>query len=140
MKGSVSSTRILPGLVSEYTIVALPSWAWIWIDDHVTQTYGSDYKKFIKDTQQVLKCDSELPSFLSMIATDLRDHKMRHLYNLANDNDILLSLNTKKRARGRSKKYPKNFRFPTIFMVFKFMAHATDMKTLWHRRNYNRLP
>ncbi|MEM6780722.1 MAG: hypothetical protein AAF569_02545 [Pseudomonadota bacterium] len=138
MKGSISCARILPGLISQYTIVALPTWAWIWIDDHVRTTYANDYGSFIKDAGEILKCDSELPSFLSLIATDLRDHKMRNLYNLANDNDILLDFKNNKKRKQRSKRYPRSFSFPTIFMVFKFMPHATDMKTLWHRRNYHK--
>lgn len=139
MKGSISTTRILPGLVSEYTIVALPSWAWIWIDEHVSNTYENDYSRFIRDTRAVLNCDSELPTFLSLVATDLRDHKMRSLYNLANDNDLLQDVQVGRHRRQRSEKYPKSFKFPTIFMIFKFIPHATDMKTLWHRKNYSKL-
>lgn len=139
MKGSISTTRILPGLVSQYTIVALPSWAWVCIDEHVSSIYENDYARFINDTRSILTCDSELPSFLCLVATDLRDHKMRDLYNLANDNDILLDVQEGRHRRGRSARYPKSFKFPTIFMIFKFIPHATDMKTLWHRRNYSKL-
>lgn len=139
MKGSISSTRILPGLVSEYTIVALPSWAWMWIDDHVSRSYGNDYTRFIQDTRHLLSCDSELPSFLSLVATDLRDNKMRSLYNLANDNDILLDCQAPKPRKARSKKYPVTFNYPNIFMIFKFIPHATDMQTLWSRKHYKRI-
>ena len=139
MKGSVSLTRILPGLSSEYTIVALPSWACVWIDDHVQHSYDNDYSKFMKEAGEILKCDSEIPSFLSLVATDLRDHKMRKLYNLANDNDILQDFSDNVSRKPRSTKYPKSLKFPTLYMIFKFIPHATDMKTLWSRRNYHLL-
>lgn len=139
MNRTISSTRILPGLLSEYAIVALPSWAWNWIDDHVEKAYANDYGQFIKDARQYLNCDSDLPSFLSLIAEDLRDSRLRDMYHLANDNDIITSLTSLKPKRERSKKYPRSFKFPTIFQIFKFIPHATDMNTLWNRRHYHNL-
>lgn len=138
MRGRSIITRILPGLTSEYAIVGLPQWAWLWIDDHVEELYANDYRQFIDDTKGVLEDEAELTDFLSLMASDLRDYQLRDMHNLANDNDVLNSNCPFRYAQNITPVSPPAFKFPTIFMVFKFIPHATDLKTLWLRKNYSK--
>lgn len=139
MNNPILSTRILPGLTAEHAIVALPSWAWIWIDDYVTRCYNNDYAAFIADAGVILKNDEQsLSLFLSTLAEDLRDFQMRNHYYLANDN--IPDRNSLRRitlTRGHKRSYPRQLKFPTIFKLFKFVAHATDMQTIWQRKHYH---
>lgn len=130
------ATRILPGLASEYTIVSLPQWAWMWIDDHVEIVYENDFHAFINETRHIVKDEKQLGEFLSLMASDLRDHQMRTIHNLANDNNVLDSTNPVPIQNTTPRHKP--LQFPTILMVFKFLPHATDLKTIWARRNYQK--
>jgi hypothetical protein len=139
MSISTISTRILPGLSSEYSIVALPSWAWIWIDEYVKHCYQDNYASFMEEARALVGQKEEtMPTFLTHLAQDLRDYQLRHYHYLANDNaPDKKTLRHATLTRAASKKYPKQLKFPTIFKLFKFIPHVTDIKTVWQRKYYN---
>ena len=132
------STRILPGLKAEYDIVSLPCWAWYWIDLHVEYCYANGYSDFVNHNRALLSDTVDLATFMSVLAMDLRDTQLRAHHNLANDNDFYNNIEKLAGDDEDKRNYPKAFQFPTIFQVFKFLPHATDMATLWQRQNYHK--
>jgi len=132
------STRLLPGLKSEYAIVSLPRWAWIWLDDHIERYYANGYEEFIHDYQSFIESDTDLIHYLELLAHDLQEQSMREDHNLANDNEIYASAIWLRPYKPQKNRSEKAFKFPIIFQVFKFLPHATDMQTLWQRKNYEK--
>lgn len=126
------TTRIIPGLSSQYQIVSLPYWAWFWLDDFMRQhriSYKGIYKTFVNggDVNQTLHHLAELH----------QEYSMRERHNLANDNefensDYLRRLNHKNAKSQKNKQLV----FPKIYKLFGFMSCATTLEAVWKRRNY----
>lgn len=131
------ATRIIPGLKSEYAIVSLPANEWYWIDQLVESAYRNGYEGFMRETRKHLTHEEDLEMFLATVAWDMQEKSMRREHNLSNDNDVM-KMYERETWLKQSPNYPKSFTFPTIFQVFKFLPHATDMETLWQRRNYRK--
>ncbi len=126
------TTRIIPGLTSQYQIVSLPYWAWFWLDDFMQQhriSYQGIYEAFSngKDLSQTLHNLAELH----------QEYSMREVYNLANDNEIDQQEYLEKRNKQPKKEKPKELRLPKIYKLFGFMSCATSLEAVWSRRHYD---
>lgn len=124
------TTRIIPGLTSQHQIVALPYWAWFWLDDFMQQhriSYKGIYETFghERDFEQTLHDIAELH----------QEYSMREVYNLANDNEI--DHNVYSRRISKKNKKTKNIRLPKIYKLFGFMSCATSLDAVWSRRHYD---
>lgn len=125
------TTRIIPGLSAQHQIVALPYWAWYWLEDFMKSnriSYKGIYTTF--GTQ----CD--ISETLRNLAEMHHEYSMREVYNLANDNEpendhIITRLHRhKKPAKSKALVLPK------IYKLFGFMSCATTLEAVWERRHY----
>jgi hypothetical protein len=124
------TTRIVPGLKSEYRIVSLPYWAWYWLEDFMKQnrlSYQGIYNTFgdRDDVSMTLK----------NLAALHHEHAMREVYKLSNDNEpdetaLIRRLNHKRAKRSIGA-------MPRIYKLFGFMPCATSLEAVWERRHYS---
>lgn len=125
------TTRIIPGLSSQYQIVSLPYWAWFWLDDFMQQhriSYQGIYDTFGNG--------NDLNQTLHSLAELHQEYSMREVYNLANDNEVdhqdyLTHLNKTKKTHK-----PRALNLPKIYKLFGFMSCATSLEAVWSRRHY----
>lgn len=125
------TSRVIPGLMSDYRIVSLPYWAWFWLDDFMRQnriSYQGIWESFngTGDVNDVLRGIAELH----------QDHCMRGVHNLANDNSIIF-INKDSLHRLQKKKKLHNYNLPKIYKLFGFVPCATTLEAIWSRKNYN---
>jgi len=123
------TSRVIPGLKSEYRIVSLPFWAWFWLDDFMQQ-HRISYQGML-DT---FGCDGDINETLRNIAELHQDHCMRGAHNLANDNIFLEAGKKKKR---KSLRNIQSYNFPKIYRLFKFIPCTTTLDSIWTRKNYD---
>jgi len=125
------TTRIIPGLTSQYQIVSLPYWAWFWLDDFMRQhkiSYRGIYDTFGNgaDFNQTLHNLAELH----------QEYSMREVYNLANDNEIDPKQYVTSSNKRRKPTPAKALTLPKIYKLFGFMSCATTLEAVWSRRHY----
>jgi len=125
------TSRVIPGLSSEYRIVSLPHWAWFWLDDFMIQNRMS--YEGILDTFQ---CEGDINKTLKYIAELHQEHCMRGAHKLSNDNtflesDITMSNKNKKNFT------PSNYNMPKIYKLFGFIPCVTTLNSVWTRKNYD---
>ena len=125
------TTRIIPGLSSEYQIVALPYWAWFWLEDFMQQnriSYEGIYETFGQsgDVSQTLRNLAELH----------QEYSMREIYNLSNDNDLEEEDYIMQLQAPIKDKEITQLNLPKIYKLFGFMSCATTLEAVWKRRNY----
>lgn len=126
------TTRIIPGLSSQYQIVSLPYWAWFWLDDfmqHHCISYKGIYDIFVTE--------GNVNQTLHHLAELHQEYSMRERHNLANDNefensDYVRRLNHKTAKTRKT----KELTLPKIYKLFGFMSCATTLDAVWKRRNY----
>jgi len=133
---NLKTARILPGLQSEYTIVALPYWAWFWLDDHVQTNYPRGYKQFLSSLNDKIESEDALADHLETYATVIQSSAMRQIYNLANDNNFFSEEVIKRSKPKRQKKPMHEVKLPAIYKLFGFMPCATTLEAVWERRHY----
>ena len=124
------TTRVIPGLKSEYRIVALPYWAWFWLDDFMVQNRVS--YEGILDSFQI---DDNINKSLQYIAELHQEHCMRGAHKLSNDNTFLekdIKLNRRDRLAA-----PKTYNLPKIYKLFGFIPCVTSLNAVWARKNYD---
>lgn len=125
------TTRIIPGLKSEYQIVSLPYWAWFWLEDFMQQ-----HKISYRGIYETFGLENDISETLRHLAELHHEYSMREVYNLANDNDLeeedyVTYLNVP-----RPEKKLHEFNLPKIYKLFGFMSCATTLDAVWSRRNY----
>lgn len=125
------TSRVIPGLISEYRIVSLPFWAWFWLDDFMIQN-----RICYQGILETFGCDGDINNTLRNIAGLHAEHCMRGVHNLAND-DTFLGYNshkafTKKRKIGKV----KNYNFPKVYKLFQFIPCTTTLESVWTRKNF----
>ncbi len=127
------TSRVIPGLTSEYRIVSLPYWAWFWLDDFMVRNRIS--YQGILDT---FGCDGDVNSTLRNIAELHQDQCMRGVYKLANDNEFLENKTPQVFNKRKKKVYSRErANMPRVYKLFGFMACATTLDSVWSRRNYD---
>jgi len=136
---NLKTARILPGLQSEYTIVALPYWAWFWLDDHVQTNYPRGYSQFLSSLNDKIESEDALADHLETYATVIQSSAMRKVYNLANDNNFLCEDVKRRRVSGRPARQIQDVKLPAIYKLFGFMPCATTLEAVWERRHYRRM-
>ena len=123
------TSRVIPGLRSEYRIVSLPFWAWFWLDDFMVQNRIS-YQGMLDS----FGGEGDVNKTLERIAELHQDHCMRGTHNLANDNTFLESIKKSKPVHDNK---IKNYNFPKIYKLFSFMPCVTTLEAIWSRKNYD---
>ena len=122
------TSRVIPGLKSEYRIVALPAWAWFWLDDFMIQNRMS-YEGILETFQ----CETDISQSLQYIAELHQEHCMRGVHKLSNDNTFLES----DIKVGKKKNGTKAYNMPKIFKLFGFIPCVTTLNSVWTRKNYD---
>lgn len=129
--GNITS-RVIPGLSSQYRIVSLPYWAWFWLDDFMQQNRLS-YQGIL----ETFGCTGDVNTTLKNIAELHQDHCMRGMHNLANDNVFLEHNDYSDLIAKREKRKTKPYNFPRVYKLFSFMPCTTTLEAVWTRKNYN---
>jgi hypothetical protein len=130
-------TKVIPGLTAKHQIVALPYWAWYWLEDFMKVNRIS-YQGIYDTFGTHLQTGGSIGDTLRQLAEMHHEYSMREIYNLANDNepdesDIIARINKKK---SKTKAKPKAFVLPKIYKLFGFMSCATTLEAVWERRHY----
>ena len=125
------TSRVIPGLKSQYRIVSLPFWAWFWLDDFMQQNRIS-YQGIL----ETFECNGDINNTLHNIAELHQEHCMRGMHNLANDNDFVESSNYRGFTHVR-KLNNKKQQMPKIYKLFGFISCVTTLDSVWARRNYD---
>jgi hypothetical protein len=123
------TSRVIPGLKSEYRIVSLPFWAWFWLDDFMLQ-HRISYQGMLDS----FGGKGDVNNTLKKIAELHQDHCMRGAHNLANDNAFLEAFETKDIT---STAWSKPYVFPQVYKLFDFIPCVTTLEAIWSRKNYN---
>ncbi len=139
---SASETRILslsPLASARLAFISMPRTAWYWLDDLVSRDYPGGYKALMQGFHNAAKTQEDLVSALRHSAEAHCHNQMGTLYHLANDNA--------RPATARAKTSPAHpqtpdlsIRMPSVYQLFRFMAHPTYLTTVWERRNYHLKP
>ena len=124
------TSRVIPGLKSEYRIVSLPFWAWFWLDDFMMQNRIS-YEGML----ETFGCDGDINQTLKNIAELHQEHCMRGAHKLANDNAFLE--NATKKPRTTTGKKVTTYSFPKVYKLFGFIPCTTTLEAVWSRKNYD---
>jgi hypothetical protein len=128
-------TRILPLPHAHLppAFVTMPRTAWYWLDDLVETNYPrGGYRALVREFEKA-DTKEQLEMHLSQTARRHEAVQMAALYNLANDNSPA--------ARPCPAATPIPERpMPICYLLFRFLAHATTLTTLWERRNYHLKP
>ncbi len=137
-----TETRILrlrPTLASSYAIVSMPSTAWYWLDDLVSQKYPMGYKGLIAEFK---KSDDplEISARLRSKAQEHSEMRLGELYGLANDNVPANGYGDLKPSPSQPSKPDLSARMPSCYWLFRFLPHSTYLTTVWERRNYHLRP
>ena len=125
------TSRVIPGLKSEYRIVSLPFWAGFWLDDFMRANRIS-YQGML-DTFQ---CSGDVNNTLRNIAELHQDQSMRKVHRLSNDNKLLEYSDLSKLAK-QQKTHKKLNAMPKVYKVFGFMPCTTTLDSIWARKNYD---
>ena len=126
----ILTRRIIPGLKDEHRLVAMPYWAWHWLEDFMKVnriSYQGIYDVFAGHTA---KNNKDISDTLLMLAELHHEQTMREAYHLANDNEAPCVTLKYKRGADRAQ-----FNLPRIYKLFGFMPCATTLKAVWERRH-----
>lgn len=125
------TTRIIPGLSAQYQIVALPYWAWFWLEDFMQQ-HRISYQGIFETFGQ----SEDVSTTLHNLAELHQEYSMREVYNLSNDNELQDEDYITQLHVPRTYKKVKETKLPKIYKLFGFMPCATTLDAVWRRRNY----
>ncbi|NQZ14705.1 MAG: hypothetical protein HRT94_07775 [Alphaproteobacteria bacterium] len=133
-------TRVIPGPYSEHRIVSMPSWAWFWLDDFVSNCSPNGYKGLYEAFGDAIQPEN-LSEALRGIAELHQDHCLREIYNLANDDepseeDLEKRIEKQTVQPLKTKKKPQD-RTPKIYKLFGFMPCPTTLDAVWERQHYS---
>ena len=133
-------TRIIPGPSSEHRIVSMPSWAWFWLDDFVTNCSPNGYRGLYKAFGHAISSEN-LSDALHGIAQLHQDFCLREIYNLANDDEpdeayIEARVTTSSVTNFKKTKKVQD-RTPKIYKLFGFMPCPTTLDAVWERKHYH---
>lgn len=126
------TSRVIPGLKSQYRIVSLPYWAWFWLDEFMIQNRLS-YQGIL----ETFGCDGDINNTLRGVAELHQEHCMRGMHNLANDNVFHAHKNPNRLIRKKSLSVTKKYNMPKIYKLFGFVPCTTTLNSVWTRKNYD---
>jgi len=136
---NVTETRLLttPSLTSEHTIVSMPKTAWYWLDDLVKTKYPTGgYKALVR----AFGAKGDAGSLSRALREKAQEHcetQMTDLYSLANDNIPPAGYGDLKKNPALPAAPDISANMPSVYQLFRFIAHATYLTTIWERRNYH---
>ena len=133
-------TRIIPGPSAEHRIVSMPSWAWFWLDDFVSNCSPNGYRGLYEAFGDAIRSEN-LSDALHGIAQLHQDFCLREIYNLANDDepseDYIEERVKNSRVTNFKKTIKRQDRTPKIYKLFGFMPCPTTLDAVWERKHYH---
>ena len=137
---NLTETRLLtaPSLSSEHAIVSMPKTAWYWLDDLVkTKFPKGGYRALMNGVAGKADSADGLSSLLRKKAQEHCEVQMTALYNLANDNAPAAGYTELKKNPAFPATPDLSATVPSVYQLFRFLAHPTYLTTVWERRNYH---
>lgn len=122
-----------------HAIVSMPRSAWGWLDDYVQNHFPAEgYTALMEEFQKEAACPQALSRVLKGKAQEYYESQMATLYDLSNDNaPAAPHLDIKDNPADPFAPEFSNISMPFAYQLFRFVAHATHLSTIWERRYYH---